>query len=97
MVSRFEVDSARVAQASGAVNASVGSISAEVDRMMRNLLDLQNSWRGQAATQFQGVVTDWRATQERVRQSLEDISAALGAAGQQYADVEQSNARMFAR
>jgi WXG100 family type VII secretion target len=65
--------------------------------MMRNLLDLQNSWRGQAATQFQHVVTDWKATQERVRQCLEDISAALGAAGQQYAEVEQANARMFSR
>lgn len=96
-MSRFEVDSARVAQASAAVNASVASINTEVDRMMRNLLDLQSSWRGTAATQFQGVVGEWRATQERVRQSLEDISAALQAAGQQYAEVEQANTRMFAR
>ncbi|MFP5336560.1 MAG: WXG100 family type VII secretion target [Actinomycetes bacterium] len=96
-MSRFEVDSARVAQASAAVTTSVGAISTEVDRMMRNLIDLQSSWRGQAATQFQGVVTDWRATQERVRQSLEDISVALNAAGQQYAEVEQANTRMFTR
>lgn len=96
-MSRFEVDSARVAQASAAVTSSVGSINSEVDRMMRNLLDLQNSWKGQAASQFQHVVTDWRATQERVRQSLEEISHALNAAGQQYAEVEQANARMFAR
>lgn len=96
-MSRFEVDSARVAQASAAVTTSVGAISTEVDRMMRNLVDLQSSWRGQAATQFQGVVTDWRATQERVKQSLEDISVALNAAGQQYADVEQANTRMFTR
>jgi WXG100 family type VII secretion target len=96
-MSRFEVDSARVAQASAAVSASVGSINAEVDRMMRNLLDLQNSWRGQAATQFGHVVTDWRATQERVRQSLEEISVAPVASGQQYAEVEQANLRMFSR
>ena len=96
-MSRFEVDSARVGEASAAVRTSVGTISTEVDQMMRNLLDLQTSWRGQAATQFQGVVADWRATQERVRQSLEDISAALAAAGQQYAEVEQANARMFSR
>ena len=96
-MSRFEVDSARVGEASAAVRTSVGTISTEVDRMMRNLLDLQNSWRGQAATQFQGVVADWRSTQERVRQSLEDISAALAAAGQQYEEVEQANARMFSR
>ena len=96
-MSRFEVDSARVSQASGAVQASAGAITAEVDRMMRNLLDLQSSWKGQAASGFQGVVSEWRGTQERVRQSLEDIQRALAAAGQQYADVEAANTRMFAR
>ena len=96
-MTRFEVDSARVSQASGAVLASAGAISAEVERMMRHLLDLQSSWRGQAASGFQGVVADWRGTQERVRLALEDIQRALAAAGQQYADVEAANARMFAR
>ena len=96
-MSRFEVDSARVNQAGAAVQSSVGTLTAEVDRMMRNLLDLQSSWKGQAATGFQGVVAEWRATQERVRQSLEDIQRALSVAAQQYADVEAANARMFAR
>ncbi|PPK97411.1 WXG100 family type VII secretion target [Kineococcus xinjiangensis] len=96
-MSRFEVDSARVGQASAAVQTSVGAITAEVDRMMRNLLDLQSSWKGQAANGFQGVAAEWRGTQERVRQSLEEIQRALASAGQQYADVEAANARMFAR
>ncbi|GAA4960755.1 WXG100 family type VII secretion target [Kineococcus glutinatus] len=94
-MSRFEVDSALVSQASAAVQGSAAAITGEVDRMMRNLLDLQSSWRGQAATGFQGVVVEWRATQERVRQSLEDIQRALAAAGQQYAEVEAANVRMF--
>lgn len=94
-MSRFEVDSVRVEQASSAVTSSIASIGAEVDRMMRNLLDLQNSWRGQASTSFQGVVADWRGTQDRVRQSLQDIGTALGAAGQQYSEVEQRAAQMF--
>lgn len=94
-MSRFEVDSERVAQSSAQVKQSVGTVTAEVDRLMKNLLDLQNSWKGQAASSFQAVVSDWRATQERVRQSLEDINAALGAAGQQYAEVEARNAQMF--
>ena len=57
--------------------------------------DLQNSWRGQASTSFQGVVADWRGTQDRVRQSLQDIGTALSSAGQQYSEVEQRAARMF--
>ncbi|MEJ5912921.1 WXG100 family type VII secretion target [Pseudokineococcus sp. 1T1Z-3] len=95
-MSRFEVDSAQVQQASGAVRASSAALSAEVDRMMRSLLDLQNSWKGQASSQFQAVVADWRGTQERVRESLDQVNTALAAAGDSYAEVEERNARMFA-
>ena len=48
-MSRYEVDSARVAQASAAVHGSVTAIRAEVGAMMRHLTDLQASWRGGAA------------------------------------------------
>ena len=95
-MTRFEVDSAQVAQASGAVRASAQRIGTEVDQMMRHLLDLQGSWRGQAASSFQQVVADWRATQERVRASLEEIQRALAVAGQNYAEAEEAAARIFA-
>lgn len=94
-MSRYEVDSAQVLQASGAVQLSAQQIGEEVDRMMRHLLDLQGSWRGAAATSFQGVIADWRATQERVRASLEEIQRALALAGRQYAEVESATAAMF--
>jgi len=93
---RYEVDSAQVIQASSAIQLSAEQIREEVDRMMRHLLDLQGSWRGQAATSFQSVVTDWQVTQERVRASLEEIQQALAVAGRQYADVESATAAMFA-
>jgi WXG100 family type VII secretion target len=93
---RYEVDSAQVLQAGTAVQASAEQIREEVDRMMRHLLDLQGSWRGQAATSFQSVIADWQATQERVRSSLEEIQRALAVAGRQYAEVESATAAMFA-
>jgi 6 kDa early secretory antigenic target len=96
-MSRYEVDSAQVARAAVAVQSSAQQISTQVDGMMRHLLDLQNSWRGQASSSFQHVVTDWRATQERVKQNLEAIQRALTVAGQQYAQAEDAAARMFAR
>jgi WXG100 family type VII secretion target len=96
-MTQFQVDSAQVAQASAAVHASAAQIGTEVDRMMRHLLDLQGSWRGQAATSFQHVVTDWRATQERVRAVLEEIQQALALAGRQYQDAEDAALRMFSR
>ena len=94
-MSRFEVDSAQVAAASGAVQASAHEIGDEVDRMMRHLLDLQATWKGTAATSFQQVIADWRATQERVRATLEEIQRALAVAGQQYEDADNAAARMF--
>lgn len=94
-MTRFEVDSAQVAQAGAAVQASAQQIGTEVDRMMRHLLELQSSWRGQAATSFQHVVTEWRGTQERVRAALDEIQAALALAGRQYEEVEASAVRMF--
>jgi 6 kDa early secretory antigenic target len=96
-MSRYEVDSAQVAQAAVAVQASAGQIATQVDGMMRHLLALQGSWRGQAATSFQHVITHWRATQEHVKHSLDEIQQALALASQQYAHAEESAARMFAR
>ena len=95
-MSRFEVDSARVEQASAAVAASATNLASEVDGMMRHLLDLESCWKGQAATGFQALSAQWRTTQDRVRTSLEEIQQALAQAGRQYADVESANARMFA-
>lgn len=95
-MTRFEVDSAQVAQAGAAVQASAQQIGAEVDRMMRHLIELQAGWHGQAATSFQHVVSEWRGTQERVRGALEEIQAALAVAGRQYEEVEAAAVRMFA-
>lgn len=94
-MARFEVDAAQVAGASTAVMGSVTALAAEVDRLSRHLMELQGSWRGQAASQFQVVAEDWRATQERVKASLEHISQALSAAANTYADAEAANLRMF--
>lgn len=94
-MSRFEVDSAAVQGASASVRSSAVAVSTEVDRMMRHLLELQSSWKGSASSQFSACVDDWRATQEKVRQSLEQISVALGNAATNYNDVEQANTRMF--
>jgi WXG100 family type VII secretion target len=94
-MTRFEVDSGQVSAASASVQVSAQQIAAEVEAMMRHLIELQASWRGQAATSFQHVVTEWRSTQERVRVALEEIQAALAAAGRQYEEVEASAVRMF--
>ena len=96
-MTRYQVDSEAVAAATGNVRAAVSRIQAEVSGLHGQLANLQSSWTGQAATAFQGVVSDWKATQQRVEQSLVEINAALSQAGQLYTEAESQNARLFAR
>ncbi|TQL47053.1 WXG100 family type VII secretion target [Homoserinimonas aerilata] len=96
-MTQYRVDSEAVIAAEGAVRASAGRIQAEVNGMLGQLLNLQGSWSGPAAAAFQSVVNDWRATQQRVDESITGIGQALGRAGQQYAEAEQANASLFAR
>ena len=96
-MTRFQVDSEAVLSATGAVRNSIGRIQAEVAGLHGQLTNLQGSWSGQAASAFSGVVTDWKATQQRVEESLAAINQALTQAGQQYADIESANTRLFAR
>ena len=96
-MTRYQVDSEAVLQATGAVRTSIGRIQAEVASLHGQLSALEGSWTGAAATAFSGVVTDWKATQQQVEQNLAAINHALTQAGQQYADIESANTRLFAR
>lgn len=96
-MTRYQVDSEAVLSATNAVRSSIGRIQAEVSGLHGQLVNLQGSWSGQAANAFQGVVVDWKTTQQRVEESLNAINLALGQAGQQYADIEAANARLFMR
>ncbi|WP_125610102.1 WXG100 family type VII secretion target [Specibacter cremeus] len=94
-MAQFNVNSEDLAAKSTVVRGSVERMRAEVDAMRRNLLDLQSSWTGSAATGFQSLMVDWHATQARVEQSLESINSALSMAANQYAETEAANTRMF--
>ena len=96
-MTRYQVDSEAVLSATGAVRNSISRIQAEVAGLHGQLTHLQGSWTGQAATAFGGVIADWKTTQQRVEESLAAINQALTQAGQQYADIEAANARLFAR
>ncbi|HMO10115.1 MAG TPA: WXG100 family type VII secretion target [Actinotalea sp.] len=93
----YEVDGDQVARAAAASAVSVGAIRGEVAVLLRHLTDLQASWRGGAASAFGAVVADWTATQRRVEESLDQITAALGAAAQHYDAAEQQATRLFWR
>jgi len=96
-MTRYQVDSEAVLSATGAVRSSISRIQSEVGGLYGQLTQLQSSWTGDAATAFSGVVADWKATQQRVEENLAAINQALTHAGQQYAEIEASNARLFLR
>ena len=91
----YRVDSDQMISATAAVRGSMGRIQSEVAGLLGQLTGLQGSWSGQASDSFQGVVTQWRATQQQVEESLQSINHALGQAGQHYAEAELTNARLF--
>jgi len=96
-MTRYQVDSEAVLTATGAVRTTIGRLQAECSGLIGQLTQLQGSWSGAAATAFDGAVTDWRSTQLRVDEVLTSLSQSLALAGQQYAEIEAANARLFAR
>jgi WXG100 family type VII secretion target len=95
MSSQFQVDTDRITAASADISRIGADIDGQVAAMMARLTALQDAWTGSAASRFQGVASEWRATQAKVRESLDHISRLLAQAGHQYAEAEQQNTAMF--
>jgi WXG100 family type VII secretion target len=95
-MTQFRVDSDAVAHATTTVRASVHRIQGEVTTLRSQLVDLQSSWSGPAATAFQSTVDAWHQTQLRVEENLSALSEALTAAAQHYAEMEIATTRLFA-
>jgi 6 kDa early secretory antigenic target len=91
----YSVDSDAVLTATAAVRGTIERLQAESAAMQTHLTQLQSSWTGAAATAFQVVAEEWRATQRQVEDTLASINQALAAAGRQYAEVEAMNTSLF--
>lgn len=96
MTAHFQVDTDRIAAASGDIARIAADIDGQVSAMLARLTALQDAWQGAAAVQFQGVVQQWQGTQRQVQAGLDGIGTVLGAAGARYAQTEAEAVRMFA-
>lgn len=94
-MARFVVDSDIINAKTAEARGYMDRITSEVNGMTSSLQDLQNSWTGAASGSFQGVLQNWRATQQQVEEAIAQINLALQQAGSNYADTEASNAAMF--
>ncbi|UZX01985.1 WXG100 family type VII secretion target [Arthrobacter sp. CDRTa11] len=94
-MSIISVDTEQLHLKSANVKATVDRIGADVQTMKRGLDELQATWRGSAATNFQALVTEWTITQGKVEASLASINLALASAASSYAQTEQGNTQRF--
>ena len=94
-MTRFQVDSEAAAGAAASMRSTVERVRSECAALHGQLTELQGSWTGTASAAFQGVVAEWRSTQQRVEESLTAINTALDRSVQGYVDVEQQNASLF--
>lgn len=93
----FQIDTADLAAKAGTVEATLSRIQSDVSSMEGQLRQLQETWKGSAALAFQDVLTQWRATQVQVEQSLGSVRQAMATASMQYEETEQATTRMFGR
>jgi WXG100 family type VII secretion target len=94
-MSIISVDTEQLHLKSANVKATVDRIGADVQTMKRGLDELQGTWRGSAATNFQALVAEWTITQGKVEASLASINLALASAAASYAQTEQGNTQRF--
>lgn len=96
-MTQYQVDSETMLATTAAARGSIGRLEAEIASLHGQLTNLQSSWTGHAASAFQGVVSEWKGMEQRMQEVLASINHALGQAGQQYSEAEESNARLFSR
>ena len=65
----FEVDAERVQSAATATAGTSRNLVSEAQTMLRNLLALQECWRGSAAQNFQAVINQWEGAQKQLFES----------------------------
>ncbi|GAA3318598.1 WXG100 family type VII secretion target [Arthrobacter ramosus] len=94
-MSVISVDTELLQLKSASVKATVDRISADVQAMKRGLDELQATWKGSAANNFQVLVSEWTLTQSKVEASLASINLALSSAAASYLQTEQGNTRRF--
>ncbi|GAA2856641.1 WXG100 family type VII secretion target [Paenarthrobacter ilicis] len=94
-MSVISVDTELLQLKSANVKGTVDRISSDVHTMRRGLEELQGTWKGSAANNFQALILEWSLTQSKVEASLASITTALSSAATSYSEVEHGNTQRF--
>ena len=94
-MSVISVDTELLQLKSTNIKATEDRIRADVQAMKRGLDELDATWKGTAATNFQSLIAEWTLTQNKVEASLASINLALSTAAAAYLQTEQGNTQRF--
>ncbi|AEA27512.1 WXG100 family type VII secretion target [Pseudonocardia benzenivorans] len=94
-MSEIKVTFGEIAAAQQNVAATAQRISGRLDELRRYLAPLAATWEGQAATDYRARQRQWDSAAADLASVLARIGAALGAANDNYQQVEQANARRW--
>jgi len=94
-MSVISVDTELLQLKSTNVKATEDRIRADVQAMKRGLDELNATWKGTAANNFQSLIAEWTLTQNKVEASLASINLALSTAAAAYVQTEQGNTHRF--
>src|SRR5699024_1067082 len=73
-MSKYTVDSEAVQAASASIRGITEQLRADVNTLMGQIQNLQSQWTGQAASAFTAAAHDWRTTQARVEESINELN-----------------------
>ncbi|MFC5992701.1 WXG100 family type VII secretion target [Pseudonocardia hispaniensis] len=94
-MSEIKVTFGELASAQSTVATTAQRIFGQLDDLKRFLAPLAATWEGQAATDYQARQRQWDSAANDLASVLSRIGVALGAANENYQQVEQTNARRW--
>lgn len=79
----------------------VDQVSQEINAELRSLLSqiepVASSWKGQASTAFQTLMTRWHEDATKLTQALQGISESLSSSTKTYSAAEDSNQQQISK
>lgn len=95
-MAEIKVTFATLEQVRASVAGTKAKLDAQLGDLRRDLAPMVATWEGQAATDYAERQRQWDAAAAEIGSVLDRIGLALGAAAENYVQVEQANARRWA-
>ena len=83
------------AAAAAKTASNAAELQATIDRIRRDVRELEGQWQGQAQAAAVALHAELDAIGIRAQQAFDQFGSSLGVAGVNYEDTESANTRLF--